>query len=325
MYEFRMLKAASLAAIALVLAACASSPSEQSSDGTAMSASDAYQASRYNIQQDRGPSRQIDPSQVREIVPMIEPRTLAGNKSPYTVNGLTYRVMPSEEGYRERGFASWYGEKFHGHKTSNGEIYDMYQISAAHKTMPIPGFLRVTNLENERSIIVRVNDRGPFHSDRVIDLSYAAAYMLGFDNKGTAMVEVEAIVPTLAGPGSRPAGPAGGAVATSAARTAAAPVRAAIVEGSGTGTGSAGGSGAQEQEQYLQVGAFSDLRAAEQLSAKLRDLISRPVFIRSVESGAANQALHRVRVGPIPDAAEAARIADTVVAAELGRPYTVRD
>lgn len=318
MSENRMLKAASLAAILLLLAACASSPSEQSSGGGTMSASDAYQASRYNIQQDRGPSRQIDPSQIREVIPMIEPRTLAGNKSPYTVNGLTYRVMPSEEGYRERGFASWYGEKFHGHKTSNGEIYDMYQISAAHKTMPIPGFLRVTNLENERSIIVRVNDRGPFHSDRVIDLSYAAAYMLGFDNKGTAMVEVEAIVPTLAGPGTRPAG---GAVATAAARTAAAPVRAAIVEGS---SGSSAPSG-NTQEQYLQVGAFSDLRAAEQLSAKLRDLTSRPVFIRSVESGAANQPLHRVRVGPIPDAAEAARIADIVVAADLGRPYTVRD
>lgn len=318
MSENRVLKAASLAAIVLLLAACASSPSEQISGGGTMSASDAYQASRYNIQQDRGPSRQIDPSQIREIIPMIEPRTLAGNKSPYTVNGLTYRVMPSEEGYRERGFASWYGEKFHGHKTSNGEIYDMYQISAAHKTMPIPGFLRVTNLENERSIIVRVNDRGPFHSDRVIDLSYAAAYMLGFDNKGTAMVEVEAIVPTLAGPGTRQAG---SAVATAAARPAAAPVRAAIVEGS-SGSGAPSGN---TQEQYLQVGAFSDLRAAEQLSAKLRDLTSRPVFIRSVESGAANQPLHRVRVGPIPDAAEAARIADTVVAADLGRPYTVRD
>ncbi len=317
MSEIRMLKAASLAAVVLLLAACASSPSEHSSSGSTMSASDAYQASRYSIQQDRGPSRQIDPSQVREIIPMIEPRTLAGNKSPYTVNGLTYRVMPSEEGYSERGFASWYGEKFHGHKTSNGEIYDMYQISAAHKTMPIPGFLRVTNLENERSIVVRVNDRGPFHSDRVIDLSYAAAYMLGFDNKGTAMVEVEAIVPTLAGPGSRPAG---SAVATSAARPAA-PVRAVIVEDSASVVAASGGG----QEQYLQVGAFSDLRAAEQLSAKLRDLTSRPVFIRSVESGAANQPLHRVRVGPIPDAAEAARIADTVVGADLGRPYTVRD
>ncbi len=323
MSEIRMLKAASLAAVVLLLAACASSPSEQSSSGSTMSASDAYQASRYSIQQDRGPSRQIDPSQVREIIPMIEPRTLAGNKSPYTVNGLTYRVMPSEEGYSERGFASWYGEKFHGHKTSNGEIYDMYQISAAHKTMPIPGFLRVTNLENERSIIVRVNDRGPFHSDRVIDLSYAAAYMLGFDNKGTAMVEVEAIVPTLAGPGSRPAG---SAVATSAARPAA-PVRAVIVEDSGSAGASASVVAASGggQEQYLQVGAFSDLRAAEQLSAKLRDLTSRPVFIRSVESGAANQPLHRVRVGPIPDAAEAARIADTVVGADLGRPYTVRE
>ncbi len=281
-----------------------------------MSASDAYQASRYNMQQDRGPSRQIDPAEIREIIPMLEPRTLAGNKSPYTVNGLTYRVMPSEEGYRERGFASWYGEKFHGHKTSNGEIYDMYQISAAHKTMPIPGFLRVTNLENERSIVVRVNDRGPFHSDRVIDLSYAAAYMLGFDNKGTAMVEVEAIVPTLAGPTSRPAGPAGGAVATAAVRTVAAPVRAVIAEGNSNST---------EQEQYLQVGAFADLHAAEQLSAKLRDLTSRPVFIRSVESGAGNQVLHRVRVGPIPDAAEAARITDSVASADLGRPYTVRD
>lgn len=286
MYEIRMLKAALFAAVVLLLAACASAPSEQSVGGTTMSASDAYQASRYNIQQDRGPSRQIDPAQIREIIPMTELRTMAGNKSPYTVNGLTYRVMPSEEGYRERGFASWYGEKFHGHKTSNGEIYDMYQISAAHKTMPIPGFLRVTNLENERSIIVRVNDRGPFHSDRVIDLSYAAAYMLGFDNKGTAMVEVEA-----------------------------------IVEGSASLSATSGGA----QEQYLQVGAFSDLRAAEQLSAKLRDLTSRPVFIRSVEAGAANQPLHRVRVGPIPDAAEAARIADTVVAADLGRPYTVRD
>jgi rare lipoprotein A len=321
MYEIRMLKAVSLAAVVLLLAACASSPSGQSSGAATMSASDAYQASRYNIQQDRGPSRQIDPSEVREIIPMIEPRTLAGNKSPYTVNGATYRIMPSEEGYKERGFASWYGEKFHGHKTSNGEIYDMYQISAAHKTMPIPGFLRVTNLENERSIIVRVNDRGPFHSDRVIDLSYAAAYMLGFDNKGTAMVEVEAIVPTLAGPGSRPAG---NAVTTAAVRTAASPLQATLAGGGVSAVsdtqGQSGSSG-----QFLQVGAFSDLRAAEQLSAKVRGLTSWPVFIRSIESGTGNQPLHRVRVGPIPDSAEAARITDTVVAADLGRPYTVRD
>jgi rare lipoprotein A len=262
-----------------------------------MSASDAYQASRYGIQQDRGPSDTFDPSQVREVVTVIPPRTTAGNRSPYTVNGRTYQIMPSEEGYRERGFASWYGEKFHGHDTSNGEVYDMFQLSAAHKSMPIPGFLRVTNLENNKSIIVRVNDRGPFHNDRIIDLSYAAAHMLDFANKGTAMVEVEAIMPTIV---SNSAPSTARTIATTASSTA------------------AGG-------QYLQVGAFSDLRAAEQLSARLRNLTSRPVFIRSVETAGSQQTMHRVRVGPIPDSDELARITDSVVAADLGSPYTVRE
>jgi len=280
----------------LLLAACASTPVPQSGAPT-MSASDAYQASRYGIQQDRSPTAPFDPSQVREVVTVIPPRTSAGNRSPYTVSGRTYQIMPTEEGYRERGFASWYGEKFHGHDTSNGEVYDMFQLSAAHKSMPIPGFLRVTNLENNKSIIVRVNDRGPFHSDRIIDLSYAAAHMLDFANKGTAMVEVEAIMPTI--------------VAN------AAPARARTV----ATTASAAVAG----NQYLQVGAFSDLRAAEQLSARLRNLTSRPVFIRSVETNGAQQTMHRVRVGPIPDAEELARITDSVVAADLGSPYTVRE
>ncbi len=281
------------------LAACRSAPAPVSTANTGgMSASDAYQASRYSIMQDRGPSQKLDPSQIREVIPMIEPRTMAGNKSPYTVNGRTYRIMESEQGYRERGFASWYGEKFHGHKTSNGEIYDMFQLSAAHKSMPIPGFLRVTNLENSRSIVVRVNDRGPFHSDRIIDLSYAAAFMLGFDTKGTAMVEVEAIVPTIA------AAPAPAVLAAPVIR----PPEVVPVSGA-----------------ILQIGAFSDLRAAEQLSAKLRNMTSRPVFIRSVVIDDTQQLVHRVRVGPIPDASEIAQITDSVVAADLGRPYTVRE
>ncbi len=261
-----------------------------------MSASDAYQASRYSIQQDRGPTQQLDPAQIREVIPVLERRTMAGNKSPYTVNGRTYQVMKSEQGYRERGFASWYGEKFHGHKTSNGEIYDMFQLSAAHKSMPIPGFLKVTNLENNRSIVVRVNDRGPFHSDRIIDLSYAAAFMLGFDNKGTAMVEVEAIVPTIA------------------STTATPPPSSSVFRTPDPETGA-----------ILQVGAFSDLSAAQQLSARLQQMTSRPVFIRSVEIGEQRELVHRVRVGPIPDADEIARITDSVVAADLGRPYTVRE
>jgi rare lipoprotein A len=297
--ESRFFKGIILSATLLLLAACSSSPtSTTSSSGTPpMSASDAYQASRYDIQQDRASSQLLDPAQIREVIPMRETRTSAGNKSPYTVNGKTYRVMESEQGYRERGFASWYGEKFHGHKTSNGEIYDMFQLSAAHKSMPLPGFVRVTNLENNRSIVVRVNDRGPFHSERIIDLSYAAAYMLGFDNKGTAMVEVEAIIPTLAATIESPRPPSPAALAPQQP-----------------------GGGA-----ILQVGAFSDLQAAQQLTMKLQKMTSRPVFIRSVEIGEERELIHRVRVGPIPSADEIGRITDSVVAADLGRPYTVRE
>lgn len=296
--ESRILKCITISVIGMLLVACGSSPTSTvpSSATAPMSASDAYQASRYSIQQDRASSQLIDTAQIREVIPVLEPRTIAGNKSPYTVNGKTYQVMQSELGYSERGFASWYGEKFHGHKTSNGEIYDMFQLSAAHKSMPIPGFLRVTNLENNRSIVVRVNDRGPFHSERIIDLSYAAAYMLGFDNKGTAMVEVEAIVPTLAATRESPPPPS--------------PVLIAPQQAGGT---------------ILQVGAFSDLKTAQQLTAKLQKITSRPVFIRSVEIGEERELIHRVRVGPIPSADEIARITDSVVAADLGRPYTVRE
>ena len=151
-------------------------------------------SSRYSIDQDRAPSRNIDPATILNVVPEPITRTMAGNRSPYSVLGKTYQVLPTEEGYRERGVASWYGEKFHGHKTSNGEVFDMYQVSAAHKSLPIPSFLQVTNLDNNRSIVVRVNDRGPFHGDRIVDLSYAAALKLGYAERGTARVELEAII-----------------------------------------------------------------------------------------------------------------------------------
>ncbi len=110
------------------------------------------------------------------------------------VLGKSYNVMDTEAGYSERGVASWYGGKFHGHKTSNGEVFDMYLASAAHKSLPIPSFLKVTNLDNNRSIIVRVNDRGPFHGDRLVDLSYAAAVKLGYADRGTARVQLDAII-----------------------------------------------------------------------------------------------------------------------------------
>ncbi len=142
---------------------------------------------------DSGPSAAIDVSAVREPAPRREPRARTGNRSPYTVLGKVYRVLDSPAGYHERGIASWYGTKFNGRATSSGELYDICSFTAAHKTLPLPSFVRVTNLDNGRSLVVRVNDRGPFHDGRIMDLSYAAAVRLGVDRSGTAHVELTAI------------------------------------------------------------------------------------------------------------------------------------
>lgn len=149
--------------------------------------------SRYQLSQDRGPDRLLTAADIQEEQPFWEPPGRAGNQSPYTVLGRRYHVLPTADGFVEEGIASWYGKKFHGHKTSNGEVFDMYRISAAHTRLPIPTWVRVTNLENNQSIVVRVNDRGPFHPDRVIDLSYAAAVKLDMQRQGTARVRVEVL------------------------------------------------------------------------------------------------------------------------------------
>ncbi len=132
---------------------------------------------------------------IPEPVVTSEGRSSVGNKSPYVVLGKQYRVMDRVDGYVEQGTASYYGQKFHGRLTSNREVYDMYTFSAAHKTLPLPSFARVTNLDNGESVVVRVNDRGPFHEGRVIDLSYAAAVRLGITQRGTGRVEVRALTP----------------------------------------------------------------------------------------------------------------------------------
>lgn len=132
---------------------------------------------------------------IPNATPIEEPITRAGNSNPYQQFGKTYHLLTTSKGYRENGIASWYGSKFHGRKTANGDIYDMYAMTAAHRTLPIPTYLKVTNLDNQSSIIVRVNDRGPFHNDRIIDLSYVAALKLGFAKQGTANVSLEAIDP----------------------------------------------------------------------------------------------------------------------------------
>ena len=276
--------------MAMTLAACSSAPSSSTTSNS---------GGRYSIAQDRAPSGQVRLSAIPEVIPEPVTRTQAGNRSPYTVLGKTYSVLPTEKGYSETGIASWYGEKFHGHKTSNGEVFDMYQASAAHKSLPIPSFLRVTNLDNNRSLIVRVNDRGPFHGDRIIDLSYAAALKLGYADRGTARVQLDAIVVnedgrTMMYPNNRAGSPEQG-------------VREQV-----------GG------RRYLQVGAFSEMHSAQRVSDQLRQITRHPVFIRSVSSGSGN-VLHRVRVGPLRDIREIRELSQRVVAANLGSPYTVAE
>jgi len=152
-------------------------------------------SSRYDLVHDKAPvSQQLpDLDTVKLIVPQFEPKSPRGNPKTYEVLGKKYSVMPSSYGYKEDGLASWYGQKFHGFDTSNGEKYDMFAMSAAHKSLPLPTYLRVTNLENNKNVVVKVNDRGPFHANRIIDLSYAAAHKLDMLAKGTTRVKIEAI------------------------------------------------------------------------------------------------------------------------------------
>jgi len=149
---------------------------------------------RYSMRHDKAPLRKPTNIEMQNPTPKVEP-IYAWSLKPYTVRGKRYHPLKSATGYATLGVASWYGRKFHGHTTANGEIYDMFAMTAAHKTLPIPSYVKVTNTANNRSIIVRVNDRGPFHDDRVIDLSYSAAYAIDMLAQGTAQVRLEALNP----------------------------------------------------------------------------------------------------------------------------------
>lgn len=144
-------------------------------------------------EQDSAPKRTVKPSQVKDAEPRWEPRSRYGNRPSYEVLGKTYTVMDSAAGYRQTGIASWYGSKFHGRRTSSGEVFDMYQATAAHRSLPLPTYAEVTNLDNGKKVIVKINDRGPFHSGRLIDLSYGAAVKIGMADMGTGRVEVRAV------------------------------------------------------------------------------------------------------------------------------------
>jgi len=157
-----------------------------------LSACSSGSSSRYSMRHDAAPLRAPTTLEMQDAI-VTETTKSASTSRPYTVLGKSYSPILDETGYTEEGIASWYGRKFHGYHTSNGEIYDMFAMTAAHKTLPLPSFVKVTNTANGKSVIVRVNDRGPFHDDRVIDLSYAAAYKLGYYTHGTAKVKLEAV------------------------------------------------------------------------------------------------------------------------------------
>ena len=220
------------------------------------------------IVRDGAPAQSPDVSSIPDAVPRAEPRSRYGNPEFYDVLGKRYYVLAGSRGYVESGIASWYGTKFNGQRTSSGETYDMNAMTAAHKTLPLPTYVEVTNLGNRKTIVVKVNDRGPFHENRIIDLSYAAAIKLGIAAHGTGLVEVRAIDPAH--------------YAGSNKQAPAEPVTKAADN---------------SLRFFIQVGAFAELMKAENLRDRLAVLGSGLVNIsKAVVSG---KTLYRVRIGPL--------------------------
>lgn len=240
------------------------------------------------------PSGRLDPNDIVDATPRREPITRAGNKSPYTVLGQTFHLLPTSKGYRARGTASWYGSKFHGESTANGEAYDALAMTAAHTTLPIPTYVQVTNLENGRRAIVRVNDRGPFVNNRIIDLSYAAATKLGYANKGTALVEVVAIDVDNWPPAQTRASPQPLQLPQPTVQLPAPPDDKSDV-------------GARH---YVQAGAFSSESAAENLRQRLQLITHQRVELRPTATA---PILYRVRVGPLSSREQAEQVRVTIV------------
>lgn len=232
--------------------------------------------------------------------PRPEPRSKYGNGPVYEVLGKRYRVMPSSAGYQERGVASWYGKKFHGNLTSNRETYNMYAMSAAHKTLPLPTYVRVRNLGNNKSVIVRVNDRGPFVHNRIIDLSYAAALKLDMVRDGTGMVEVTAIsfddtrgdYPVRKSTPSTPPASDSTPAATS-------------------------------NRILVQVGAFGDRANAERRLGELALAGIRDAFIH--EERTPERVLYRVRIGPVADVVQYDLIVEELESIGIMDPYLITE
>lgn len=337
-----VLKLGATAALALVLVSCSHNRAPKPLPPIAPSGQISGPGNYVKPHRDGAPWWDVDVSRIADAVPMPHYGSVKAN--PYTVRGVTYYPQRNAERYQAIGLASWYGTMFHGEATAIGEKYDLYGMTAAHKTLPLPSYVRVTNVENGKSVIVRVNDRGPFYSDRVIDLSFAAAKKLDYAEAGTARVRVEGIDPhewwaqqgrpvplMLAGPQK---------VAQAAPQPVAMAMAAPIEEYSPPLNQHADAvlpmplelsepqsaplkknASASVAGLYLQVGAFANPDAAELLKAKLSQAVTAPVFISSVALN--QQTLYRVRLGPISTQAEVEQVQQSVRQANLGQPSLV--
>ena len=264
--------------------------------------------------QDDGPGANPPPNleATPDAAPADVPPLRSAANRPYVVFGKTYTPAAGNAPFRQRGTGSWYGRKFHGQRTSSGEPYDMYAMTAAHPTLPLPSWVRVTSVANGRSVVVKVNDRGPFHSERIIDLSYTAALKLGYANQGSAVVDVERVyagdatsAPLVAGaPGARPqAQPAvttAGQPATEA--TAVLPVS------------------THPDGMYLQLGAFGAREGAEEFRVKTYQQLP---WLNETMYIVARDRLYRVQLGPYPDRGVAQAIADRIREALQLKPVFV--
>ena len=254
---------------AATLAACSSKPSAPGTPAAKPPSMVSPNAGRYRDETDSKPTRLPTLLEMTDPVPKAEPLSRGGN-NPYNIFGQDYLPLQQLTEHTEVGIASWYGNKFHGYHTSNGEVYNMFAMTAAHKTLPLPSYVRVTNLDNNQSAIVRVNDRGPFHQDRIIDLSYSAAHKIGMLQRGTARVKVE----LLKSP------------AMLAQQQQVIPMQRAPELST---------SSRLARQCYIQLFAISDNNRARQLQQQIASQWSVPTEIRS------GNGLHRLLIGPTAD------------------------
>ncbi|ADQ85628.1 MULTISPECIES: septal ring lytic transglycosylase RlpA family protein [Methylovorus] len=261
----------------------------------------------YYLDDGPGDNPPADIDAIPDAVPRAEALLPRANR-PYIALGVSYKPMTEYQPYKQRGIASWYGRRYHGQKTSSGEIYDMYGMTGAHTTLPLPSYVRVTNPENGRSVIVRINDRGPFHSDRLIDLSYAAAYKLRLSQKGSGLVEVEAIDTR---PGAKPLP----SVVTPAPATPMPPPSAPVSDtplpqpATANALPQVDNTASIASGDYVQVGAFKLQSNADALSNRIREQgLAGNVATQSWY----NNGTYRVLLGPYSSRAEADRAAANI-------------